>query len=372
MKILICVDRLTGGGAQRVAALWVQGFVNEGHDVSVVISNVRTPITYTIPKEVSVYNVDFNIKNGYIRHLCKMLFQTRKLKKIFQEVQPDVVIGVGILWGPQIDKAKGTMDFDVISTDHYSYERPNYARSIVGFDERVYRLRFQFNKRFKVVTVLTQADKDYIGDRLNNVFVLPNPLAFEPVKESTSKRDRTILAIGRFNNYFYKGFDMLIEVFGRIKKDFPEWKLQIMGGGKESELRYLQDLAMQNGIQDSFELIPFQEDPLPVYRKAGIFCLSSRYEGFGMVLIEAMSQGCACVACDYKGRQKEIIPSEEYGLTCEAGDVEALARALKKMISDEDYRHKVERKAPERAGFYSLENIMQRWNEIFKQSGIIV
>lgn len=367
MKILICVDRLTGGGAQRVAALWAQGFVNEGHDVFIVLSNVRTPITYSIPEKVPIFNIDFNIKNGYIRHLCKMLLQTRKLEKIFQKIQPDLVIATGINWGPLIDKARGTMDFDVISTDHYSYERPDSVQPIL---KRVQRLRFLFNKRFRAVTVLTQADKKFIGDRLNNVYVLPNPLAFEPVNDSNFKRDKTILAVGRFNDPFYKGFDILIEAFGRIKSDFPEWKLQIMGGGNKKEERYLQDLATKNGTLDVLELIPFQADPLPLYRKTGIFCLSSRYEGFGMVLIEAMSQGCACVACDYKGRQKEIIPSEEYGLICEAGNVESLANALRRMISDEDYRHQVEKNAPERAGFYSLENIMQRWDEIFKQSGI--
>ena len=367
MKILICVDRLTGGGAQRVAALWANGFVNEGYEVSVVLSNDREPITYSVADKIKIYSVDFKINNGYVRHLCKMLFQKRKLKKIFQKVQPDVVIGVGIFWGPQIDKAKGTMDFDVISTDHSSYERPDSVQSI---SVQVQKLRFEFNKRFKGVTVLTQADKDYIGERLKNVYVLPNPLAFDPIKAVSTDKDKTILAVGRFNSPIYKGFDILIEAFGRIKNDFPGWKLQIMGGGNEKEKGYLQDLATKNGIHDVLELIPFQADPLPVYKKTGIFCLSSRYEGFGMVLIEAMSQGCACVACDYKGRQKEIIPSEEYGLTCEAGDVEALARALKKMISDEDYRHQVERNAPERARFYSLDNTMKRWNEIFKQLGI--
>ena len=81
MKITICVDRLTGGGAQRVAALWIQGFLNEGHDVSVVLSNIRTPITYPIPEKVPIFNVDFNIKNGYVRHLCKVLFLSKKFKK---------------------------------------------------------------------------------------------------------------------------------------------------------------------------------------------------------------------------------------------------------------------------------------------------
>lgn len=367
MKIIICVDRLTGGGAQRVAALWVQGFVNEGHDVSVVLSNVRTPITYSIPKMVKVYNVDFNIKNKYVRHLLKILFQLKKFRNIIKSIQPDLVIAVGIQWSPMVYKVSKSRKFKVIITDHFAYERPPEVKQI---SEKTQKTRFQLNKRFDAITVLTQADKDYIGNKLKNVYVLPNPLAFEPIDNCNFKRDKTILAVGRFNDPICKGFDMLIEVGGRILNDFPDWKLQIMGDGNEVERQYLQSLARDNGIQDKFELIPFQTDPLPIYQKCGIFCLSSRYEGFGMVLIEAMSQGCACVACDYKGRQREIIPTDDFGLVCAAGSVDDLAHSLAKMISDDEYRHHVEVNAPIRSKYYSLENTMRRWNAILSISQI--
>lgn len=361
MKIVICVDRLTGGGAQRVASLWVQGFVNEGHDVSIVLSNVRTPITYPIPNKTPIYNIDFNIRNGYVRHLLKMLFQLKKFRNILKSIQPDLVIAVGIQWSPMIYKISKSRKFKVIITDHYAYERPPEVRQI---SEKTQETRFELNKRFDAVTVLTQADKDYIGDRLKNVYVLPNPLAFEPIKEDSTNRKKVILAVGRFNDPKCKGFDILIEAVGRLANDFPEWKLQIMGEGNDAEREHLLSLAKKSGIQNQFELISFQSNPLPVYRQAEIFCLSSRYEGFGLVLIEAMSQGCACVACDYKGRQREIIPNEDYGLVCPAGNVEALALCLVKMISDDNYRQQVRTNAPIRSAFYSLDNIMHIWQKI--------
>ena len=169
MKIVICVDRLTGGGAQRVAALWAQGFVKYGHEVSMVLSNNRAPVTYHVPPQVRMFSVDFDIKNGYVRYLCKSLFLIKKLRRIFQSVQPDVVIGVGIGWAQKIDKARGNMKFKVVMTDHYSYERPSSATSPIS--DKAHQLRFEFNKRFDAVTVLTQADKEYIGERLNNVYV---------------------------------------------------------------------------------------------------------------------------------------------------------------------------------------------------------
>ena len=112
--------------------------------------------------------------------------------------------------------------------------------------------------------------------------------------------------------------------------------------------------------------------------------LSSRYEGFGLVLIEAMSQGCACVACDYKGRQREILnPSSalpegegepnrkieitENGILCEPDDVEALASALKKMMKDENYQKQVQQNAVERSKFYDIEHTMNRWEEYLEK-----
>ena len=192
MKIIICVDRLTGGGAQRVAALWAQGFVKCGHKVSMVLSNKRAPVTYSVPSQVEIFSVDFDIKNGYVRHLCKSLFLYKKLRRIFQSIQPDVVIGVGIYWAKRIDKARGNMRFKVVMTDHYSYERPSSAASPIS--DKAQQLRFEFNKRFDAITVLTQADKDLIGNRLSNVYVLPNPLAFTPLNESNNiKKENNIL-----------------------------------------------------------------------------------------------------------------------------------------------------------------------------------
>ena len=92
--------------------------------------------------------------------------------------------------------------------------------------------------------------------------------------------------------------------------------------------------------------------------------MSSRYEGFGMVLIEAMSQGCACIACDYKGRQSEIIQNDSQGIICPVEDVDSLASAIERMILDKSYREKCQYNAIERSKFYSLDNTMDRWETI--------
>ena len=107
------------------------------------------------------------------------------------------------------------------------------------------------------------------------------------------------------------------------------------------------------------------------YEKAEIFVLSSRYEGFGMVLTEAMSQGCACIACDYKGRQREIIENDNQGVICPTDNEEEIAKAISNIISNRQYRQKLQENAILRSKYYELPNIMARWNDIFERMGLI-
>lgn len=365
MKIAVVVLSLTGGGAERVAALWINGFYMQGHQVYPILCDKYSPQTYSIHKDIKIYNIDSRKGNNkYLNWIRRKLFQVRKLKEIFDKTTPDVVIVVQPHLGEIVYKAKGHHKFKIIGTDHNCYERPSEA----PLTNRQIYYKYEFNKKFDQVTVLTQADKEYIGNRLTNVTVLPNPLAFTPVNR-VSNKENIILAVGRYDVWHCKGFDILIKAWGKIASKYPNWKLLIMGQGKEENVLFLKKIISENNLNSQAELIPYQS-PLPIYKKSAIFCLSSRYEGFGMVLIEAMSQGCACIACDYKGRQKEIITNDREGLICECNNVFALANSMDKMISDKEYRELVQKNAPQRAADYNINNIMEYWDNIFKKIGL--
>jgi glycosyltransferase involved in cell wall biosynthesis len=233
---------------------------------------------------------------------------------------------------------------------------------------------------------------------------MPNPLVIKPVKEIPEKK-HVILAAGRVDNWHVKGFDVLIRAWARVVScseflvSSGGWKLVIAGVWRNPETRtYLDGIAEDCGVKNKIEYTGFVSDMKKIYSESSIFVLSSRYEGFGLVLIEAMSQGCACIACDYKGRQREIIsptptlprregePSIESqslgtrnlkletrnykfeacetGILCEPDNVEALAEAMKKIIMDDEYRESVRAKAIERSKYYSIENTMDRWEEL--------
>lgn len=260
------------------------------------------------------------------------------------------------------------------------------------------------------MTVLTETDINAIGKRLKNVTVMPNPLALSPLKEATSK-ERIILAAGRVDNWHYKGFDILLKAWGRIVRNEEnrginkDWWLKIAGVWRgENTIDYLTGLLPDGEWREDegrwkskryyVEFLGFVNDMKSLYQQSSVFVLSSRYEAFGLVLIEAMSQGCAPVACDYKGRQKEIICPDrannsskfnlnlettplcgvevyENGICCEPDNVEALTEALRKMMIDDKYRHQAQVNAVERSKFYDMEHTMDRWetylNDVVKK-----
>lgn len=353
MKIVLLVYCLTGGGAERVAALWARGFAERGYQVTVVVFNDLLPVSYVLPRNVQLRSVVSHQKYGVLR----VLERIRKLRRLLRQENPEVVIDVN----PAFDRIMSRMGLRCfnISTEHNSFERPDDAQyKWDGFT------KFYINRLYDHVTVLTLADKNVIGNRLKHVSVLPNPLALEPVK-TVPPKEKTVLAVGRKDVWHCKGFDVLMKAWSQVATDTDGWRLQIIGGSSGEGQAYLENLRHEYGLTDSVDFLDYQSDIRPYYQRAGIFVLSSRYEGFGLVLIEAMSQGCACIACDYKGRQSEIISNGLDGVTCEPDNVDALVKALCILIADDERRVQLQKNAISRAADFSLEKNMDCWDELF-------
>lgn len=404
MKICIVCPRLCHGGAERVAVSLANGFVARGHEV-IFFADLFEEQTFVLDESIQLLNLVPQTKNKF----KKWGGAVRILRKQLKKDKPDVIIGIMSLCSIVAKLASIGMGIPVVATEHDSYERPGSAP--MPFFIKCYK--FWICRMFTYVTVLTDADKKIIAKRLRNVTVMENPLALEPI-ETLSPRKRIILASGRVDNWHYKGFDVLIRAFGKLVQGLKSkvqdegWKLVIAGVWRSPETRtYLDGIAKECGVLDKIEYTGFAEDMQKLYAESSIFVLSSRYEGFGLVLIEAMSQGCACIACDYKGRQREIMSPEgqglklppslsraprlrdstasvddlrfkvqssnnkvelcETGILCEPDDVESLAAGIQKMIEDDEYRESVRAKAIERSKYYSIENTMDRWEALLKQ-----
>lgn len=419
MKIFIVCSNLRFGGAERVAATLANSFYDRGHEM-IISTNLFEKINYQLHDAIKVYKLVSTNSNKVKKWSSSVLLLRKQIKKH----KPDAIIGIMPTCSLIAKLASCGLQIPIIATEHNSFERPSSA----PFSKWSIFEKFYLNKLYPYITVLTEADKELISKRFKNVAVMPNPLFITPITEP-SKKEKVVLAAGRVDDWHYKGLDVLLQAWSKIisneqleisNYDYSQdgkpshWWLKIAGYGKKESFEYLMNLLpdgewvaleAQDSSSNSFEsderrktkdeniknnyvwksekyrieFLGFRKDIEELYKKSKIFVLSSRYEGFGLVLIEAMSQGCAPVACDYKGRQREIlsplqgdslkvngysdhgIEVTENGILCEPDDVDALAAGLKKMIENEKYRKQVQQNAVERSKYYDMKHTMDRW-----------
>ena len=356
MKIFIVCSRLSYGGAERVGVMLANG-LSVSHSVYLISNTLEEP-TYEVESSVQLLPL-FSSISSKIDKWASTLPNIRKYAKTYR---PDVIIGIMETCSLVSKLATIGLGIPIIMTEHNAFERPKNT----PLTKWQIITKFYINKLYCCVTILTEADKEFIGLRLKNTVVMPNPLFLTPIIKSPVK-DKIVLAAGRIDDWHCKGFDILLKAWGTIAKQYPDWTLEIAGDGRKVDLELLQNIVRKSEVENQVKFLGYQKNIVDRYKQSAVFVLSSRYEGFGLVLIEAMSQGCACVACDFKGRQREIIRNDSEGLVCVPNDVDALALAIKKMIDDDMYRQKVQKAAIERSKYYTMDKTIRRWENLLKR-----
>jgi glycosyltransferase involved in cell wall biosynthesis len=215
------------------------------------------------------------------------------------------------------------------------------------------------------LAVLTEQDREEYTRAMNGtappMWRIPNTVArVEPPRADLSAK--RIFAAGRYTAQ--KGYDFLIPAFAPVAAAHPEWELKLCGRGKDTEK--LRALIAEHGLEDRVTLDGPTDDVPGEMAQASIYALSSRFEGFPLVLIEAMSKGMACVAFDCPTGPADIIDDHRNGLLVPARDVEGLTAALMELVSDEDLRRRCGEAAVETAQGYTMAAIGPRWDEMMQ------
>ena len=367
-----------GGGAERVHVNLANGFVLREHDVY-LIADVNQSASYPVDEKVHILPLCPKSDN----RLSKWGKAVSMLRKYIKEYKPDVVIGNMHLCSIISRISVIGTKTPVVMTIHHALESKEYD----GFSKTEKFLDKYSPSIYAATTVLTEADAEVMKNKYHQqkrIFVMPNPLTFTPIRvmeegllmnnqNEQIHKEKIVFAAGRLNDWKYKGWDLLIKAAGNIKQLLINdgWKIMIAGDGPESSKAFLSDLCDQNGVEDLVKFLGYRTDIKELMQKASIFCLSSRSEGMPMVLIEAMSQGCAPVACENLSRTKEIITCEKEGLLFQTADVDDLARQLFIMIMDSEKRKGIQLAAVKRSEAFLMNHIVDKWesmlNEIIKK-----
>lgn len=350
MKLLFYIASLKGGGAERVMSILCNELIRKGYDIYLA-TNTRQAFAYELDERIhviSLYPEDYE-KSSRIVRVFKLY---HSMRAIALAVKPDIIIS----FVHNVCLAVAGLSIPVIQSEHTTFARKVSRK----FDFE----RLCVNRLAAKVTVLTQYDYNLIGKRLSRKVVMPNPLTFSPLL-SVPEKNKTILAVGRLDIWEIKGFDTLIKTWSLIAGKYNDWRVEIAGTGTEKNLEKLKSLAVEYGVADSIHFLGFRRDIDELMQRSPVFVLTSRYEGFGMVLLEAMSQGCACVSFDCMAGPREIITHNEDGLLVEDQNPEGMAKSMSLLIEDPKIRQKLAGNALVKVRNYMPEVIVNQWEKLF-------
>lgn len=373
MKLIYCIHSVYNpGGMERVLLNKVTYLVrNLGWDITVVTTDQKGKAPfYPFPKEVRMIDLDINYsddnsKNVFRKitgYLYRKQLHRKRLSTLLEKEKADIVISLYPSESSFIPDIKDGSK-KVLELHYCKFFRLQYGRiGLLGMiDKWRTRQDEKIVSRFDKFVVLTNEDRGYWGN-LRNIEVIPNAAMLVSNGYSDAQNKR-VIAVGRLD--YQKGFDRLIRAWRIVQQNeaFHEWNLDIFGQGEWKEM--LQQMIDEAGLQDSMRINQPTKQIGNEYVRSSILVMSSHYEGFPMVMIEAMACGLPVVSFDYKCGPKDIIRHGENGLLVHDGDIEGLAAAMMKLMDDEAYRKFLSDNAKKIISTYSEETVMNRWIALF-------
>lgn len=221
-------------------------------------------------------------------------------------------------------------------------------------------LRWLLYGRLDSLVSLTQRDLPNLRKHQPNARVIPNPVTFYP-EQPAKLENKIILAIGRID--YPKGYDLMMDVFERFCRKNSDWQLKIIGEGPlKAEI---EQLAHKKGIADRLTIAPATSQIEQEYLEASIFLMTSRTEGFPMVMLEAKACGVPIVAFDCETGPAEIVNHGGDGFLVRPNHAEEMSDRLQELASDPAKRKAFGTAARENVKRFLPEEIFKEWDELF-------
>ena len=375
-KIVYCTPALySAGGVERIVSFKASYLAERlGYDVTIIVTEGKGRSSFfPLSDQVKVVNLELGFEELWtasffkkvILYLHKQWKFRRMLRAELMRIRPDFTISmlrreINFITGIH-DGSKKIGELHVNRSNYRNFEANDtnllkkvFARiwmgSLVGKLKKLDRL-----------VVLTEKNKD-AWPELSNVVVIPDPLPIQP-KTSADVHTKRVITIGRYA--YQKGYDMLIRAWAEVEKRFPDWQLSIYGMGDQSSCR---QLISDLGVDPQRCLLNGAvSDVCQEYMNSSVFILSSRFEGFGLVLIEAMSCGLPVVSFDCHTGPDEIISDGHDGFLVPANDIHALSKKLMTLMGDEELRRRFSENARLSSRKYDADKIASQWTLLFSQ-----
>lgn len=373
-KIVYCTPSLyMAGGVERVLTLKANYFAEVyGYDITIIVTDGEgKDYFFPLSPKVKVINLGINFEemwhHSFLKRLSLYLPKEkefkRKLSVELNRIKPDITISLlrrEINFLTEIKDSSKKIGEIHINRAHYRNFSPNRTNpfKILFAHYWMHGLVGKI-KRLDRFVVLTEYDRQAWQD-IPRVDVIPNPLPFYPEINNNTRRKR-VIAVGRY--FDEKGFDMLLETWAIVEKKSDDWELDIYGDGNRI---YYQILANKLQLDSKrCRLNGSISDVQKEYLSSSLFVCTSRFEGFGMGIIEAMACGLPVVSFDCLWGPRSIISNGEDGILVESGNVEKMADAIISLIHSPQKLIEMGQTAHQNVRRFDMEKVAMLWKRLF-------
>jgi len=357
MNICIAIWNLTksAGGLGKVASILCSAFAERGHSLTVVVnsSSMKAKPFYQLPPGTII------IRSRWIdTRICR-----KKIREAILETRPDIVIamtvGAAMRWWPHIMK---NSDIPLILSEHsnpWAIEQEMW-----NHNERQLLMTFADS-----IHLLLPSYSESLGAHLRDrIAIIPNAIADSmPANRKHVFGRKTIIAVGRLEDDV-KQFSILIRAFAAIRHKYPDWKIRIIGGDVDGSEKKYRELIHQLDLVEQVELIGELGNLHEQYSDAAFLCHPSRYEGFGLVVLESYSYGLPVVGFRACFGVSDLIKDGVTGLLADDMTETGLARCLDVLMGNETMIEKMGKMAKEKGQGYKISSICDRWMELIDRT----
>lgn len=362
MRLTLVIASLKRGGAERVMSTLASAWSNQGKLVTLITLEAQEAPAYPLESAVRLIPLgSAGASKSFFQGLWRNFHRVRILRHAIRESRPDIVVSFMDSTNVLTILATRGMGKPLVISERidpslYHIDRPwRFLR----------RLLYRFADELVCQTAPALARFQAIARVRGRV--IPNPIESPgftrsgPSSKPAAQAGYTMAAMGRLVPQ--KGFDLLLRAFSKIAGREPDWTLLIYGEGPQRE--ELEMLTEKLNLAGRVCFPGAVTNPFDRLREADLFVFSSRYEGFGMALAEAMACGLPVVSFDCPEGPRQIIQHNVDGLLVPAQDIDALADALEYLIRHEEERRRLATRAPDVCRRFNLENILEMWDQLF-------
>lgn len=376
MKIIYVIDSLASkGGAERVIINKMDYMVSHfGYDISIITcyQDKDTPNAYPLPNGIKQVHLGIPFYSQYkYRYPYRLWVKhsiDRQLKialtNAVQNIDPDILIGVSYFQADVVTSIKCRAKKLIEVHEPRPFTLSDYGLSrgkISSWYMKYYRNWYfsEVEKKADIVVTLTSGDA-HEWRKAKKVQVIPN-FTIMPIEKLSNCQAKRVIAVGRLE--WVKGYDRLLDAWKIVSDKHPDWHLDIFGVGTWEQ--QLKDQQKNLGLEDMLTIHPATSKINIEYSNSSIFVGASHFEGFPLVLLEAMQVGLPCVAFDCPFGPSAVIRDGVNGFLVPDGDIMQLANKISTLIEDSNLRAHFSKEALETSKNFTVDVVMKQWETLF-------